>query len=244
MADGGTHEYQKIIDYLGGKIATGELGVGEKVPSENELAEQFGVARMTANRAVRELVHRKVLVRVKGAGSYVAPRRYDQTPVEILPISEQVRNGGAIYSASVRILEERPLISEVAESMHAKPGSRTFYSEILHREDSIPIQLERRWVNPKVAPAYLEQDFLVETPTEYLIRMVPLTRVEYCISAERASADLIEILQLRAGEPVLLLRRKTWSGLDVVTMVDLLHPGSRFSFSGFFESGLAGERVG
>ena len=47
--------YQQVKDHVMRKIADGSLSAGERVPSEQELVQEFGVARMTANRALREL---------------------------------------------------------------------------------------------------------------------------------------------------------------------------------------------
>ena len=47
--------YQEIKDFILARIHAGEWAEGDQVPSENELAREFNVARMTVNRALREL---------------------------------------------------------------------------------------------------------------------------------------------------------------------------------------------
>jgi GntR family histidine utilization transcriptional repressor len=61
--------FQRIKDYLSGEIASGRWKAGELVPSEQALVRQFGVSRMTVNRAVRELTAENVLTRRQGAGN-------------------------------------------------------------------------------------------------------------------------------------------------------------------------------
>jgi DNA-binding GntR family transcriptional regulator len=55
-------------------IRTGQLAPDTRLPSEVELAEQYGVARMTVRRAVAQLRDNGLVVTVHGRGSFVAPR--------------------------------------------------------------------------------------------------------------------------------------------------------------------------
>ena len=80
--------YQGIKDFILGRIHAGEWAEGDQVPSENELAREFNVARMTVNRALRELTSEQVLTRVQGSGTFVARPKYESTLVAIRSISE------------------------------------------------------------------------------------------------------------------------------------------------------------
>ena len=63
--------YQGIKDFILSRIDAGVWAEGDQVPSENELAREFKVARMTVNRALRELTSEQVLTRVQGSGTFV-----------------------------------------------------------------------------------------------------------------------------------------------------------------------------
>ena len=69
------------------------------MPSEQALVRQFGVSRMTVNRAVRELTAEQVLTRRQGSGTYVAPQKYQATLVEIRNIADEVRARGHVHRA-------------------------------------------------------------------------------------------------------------------------------------------------
>jgi|SRR5215831_30495 len=66
--------YREIADRVLSQIATGSLPPGAKVPSERELADLNGVARMTARHALREL-ERVGAIEVRADGRYVAQYR-------------------------------------------------------------------------------------------------------------------------------------------------------------------------
>ena len=66
--------YQRIRDHLFDHIRGGDWSPGDRLPSEHDLKEQFGVSRMTVRRALRELVDEGYVSRVVGAGTYVTDR--------------------------------------------------------------------------------------------------------------------------------------------------------------------------
>ena len=80
-----------------GEIASARWKEGDLVPSEQALVRQFGVSRMTVNRAVRELTAEGVLTRRQGSGTYVAPQKYQATLVEIRNIADEIRSRGRAH---------------------------------------------------------------------------------------------------------------------------------------------------
>ena len=64
-------KHQQIFDYIQRSILEGEFQDGRRIPSENQLVKQFGVARATVAKALRELEHLGLLTRRRGSGSYV-----------------------------------------------------------------------------------------------------------------------------------------------------------------------------
>jgi GntR family transcriptional regulator len=63
--------YVQLADVIARKIASGDLAPDRPIPSENHLADEFGVARLTARRAAQELRERGLIVTVRGKGSFV-----------------------------------------------------------------------------------------------------------------------------------------------------------------------------
>ena len=63
--------YIKIHNEIRQRIEDGEWAVGDRIPAERELAEQFGVSRMTLRQAIQTLVDEGLLERHIGAGTFV-----------------------------------------------------------------------------------------------------------------------------------------------------------------------------
>jgi GntR family transcriptional regulator, histidine utilization repressor len=226
--------YQGIKDFILSRIHAGEWGEGDQVPSENELAREFKVARMTVNRALRELTSEQVLTRVQGAGTFVARPKYESTLVAIRSISDEIVARGHRYHAKVLHIGAAIADETLAGEMQVGAGSPIFYSRVLHFENDEPVQLEERWVNPAVAPEYALQDFTNTTPNQYLVRVAPLQRVEYRIEAATPDDGTRALLTMDPLEPCLVLHRRTWSQGVVASIANLWHPGSRYRFTGHF----------
>ncbi|MBD2867367.1 GntR family transcriptional regulator [Paenibacillus arenilitoris] len=64
--------YERIFNHIFQKINEGELNRGDRVPSEKELADQFGVSRITSKKALEMLSQYKLIERIQGKGSFVA----------------------------------------------------------------------------------------------------------------------------------------------------------------------------
>ena len=215
-------------------IKNGTLRPGDRVPSEAELVSRFGVSRMTANRALRELQSAGVLVRRAGSGSFVAEAKPIGHMIEIRNIADEVRARGHAYRARVVRNEAVKAIGDTAALMGVAAGTRLFHSVIVHHEAEFPIQLEERIVLASVAPDYGEMDFTRMTPNEYLTRTAPLERVEHRVRAEMPDDPTRNLLGLKDGEPILVMTRQTWSRGRLVSHAWLTHPASRFELSASF----------
>jgi GntR family histidine utilization transcriptional repressor len=224
--------FQRIKDYLSGEIAAGRWKAGELVPSEQALVRQFGVSRMTVNRAVRELTAENVLTRRQGAGTFVAPQKYQATLVEIRNIADEIRARGRRHHSDVRLLEQAAAGASLAAQFDLATGATLFHSVIVHFEDAIALQVEDRWVNPACAPVYLAQDFNVITPNEHLMVAAPLQGATYSIEALPAPPEIAAMLAIDEGASCLVLRRRTTSQGRVASVVTMWHPGALSQFTG------------
>lgn len=226
--------FQQIKNYVLQRIHAGEWKEGDQVPTEAVLGRQFGVARMTVNRALRELAAEQSVNRFQGVGTYVAQHKYQSTLVAIRSIADEVRGRGHEPSCAVVLLESLRAPAALARQFDARRGFRLFHSILVHYENEIQIQVEDRWVNAALAPDYLSQDFAHSTPNEYLMRVAPLQGVSYRIEAKLPPAEIRRRLAMPAGEPCLVLYRTTRSLGAVASVVTMWHPASRYQFTGSF----------
>lgn len=228
---------QMVRNHVLSRIESGEWAEGARVPSEAKLVEELGVSRMTVHIALRDLAAEGHLIRRQGAGTFVAPRRSQSTFMELHNIHDEIEARGNRHTADVLTLETLFADLTLATELGLAPGAEVFHSILLHRENGRPLQIEDRHVNPRFAPEYMAQDFTQVTPNEHLMGAGPLDEIEHVIQAVPADDEVARLLDMLAGEPVLLMRRRTWSGGMIATSARLLHPGARFSLSGRMRTG-------
>lgn len=228
--------YARVKEMVADKIRSGEWQPNDRVPSEAELVQMLGFSRMTINRALRELTAEGLLVRLQGVGTFVAEPKRQSSLFEIQNIADEVQARNHRHRSDVMLLQAERATSEQAEALNMLPGDEIFHSAIIHYENDIPIQIEDRYVNPQVAPEYLQQDFTQVTPNIYLNKLAPLTEGEHIVEAVSASTQQSKWLQLAPHEPCLLICRRTWSKQVNVSYARLLYPGSRHRLKGHFMS--------
>ncbi|MDJ0948886.1 MAG: histidine utilization repressor [Alphaproteobacteria bacterium] len=227
--------YQQVKDFITARIESGDWPPGCRIPSENDIVASLGVSRMTAHRAVRELSAEGRLDRVQGVGTFVAARREPSALLEIRSIAREIAERGGSHSATVISADREAANDEAARMMQLAPEALVFHVVVVHRENGRPIQLEDRYVNPGVAPKFLDQDFTRITPSQYLTDHVTATEVEHVIEARRPEGAEYKLLEIDRYEPCLVLRRRTWSLSRVVTRVKLVHPGNLYRLGGRFK---------
>lgn len=221
-------KFTVIKQFIYEKIESGVWEQNKKVPSENELAEQFTVSRMTARRALQELTEQGVLVRSQGSGTFVATFKSQSSILEIRNIADEVSERGHQHHAETLILEKVKVTNELAILLNVAISDEIYYSEVLHFENDEAIQLEQRYVNSNLVPGYINQNFNQVTPHEYLTLEAPLTEATHEIEAILASAHVTELLTIDITKPCLQIKRRTWSNNGVVSLAILTSPGDKY----------------
>lgn len=226
--------FQRIKDHVLQQIHSGVWQEGQAIPSEAALVKQFNVARMTVNRALRELSDERTLTRVQGSGTFVAQQKYQATLVELRNIADEIAARGHRHRGELQRLERCKVDTALLRQFELNAAPHLFHSVVVHFENDVPIQVEDRYVNPAVAPDYLSQDFASQTPNAYLVRVAPLQGVNFSIEASMPTAEVADLLRMETSEPCLVLRRRTRSQGQVASVSALWHPASRYQFAGSF----------
>ena len=108
--------YQRIKNAILDNIHSGKWQAGNAISTEKALAKEFGVSRMTVNRALKELSEERVLGRRQGSGTFVAQQQFNHTFVEVRNIAQDLKSANRDYQAQVvskRILTAAMLDDEL-----------------------------------------------------------------------------------------------------------------------------------
>jgi len=226
--------YQKVKNHILAMIESGDLPPEGRIPSENELVATLNVSRMTVHRALRELAADGLLARIQGVGTFVAAPKPQAALLEIVSIADEIRRQGGIHSSKVHLLQSETAPPEISRVMRLAPRSPVYHAILVHYDRNRPIQLADRYVNPSVAPRFLEQDFTCVTPNEYLLGQAPISEVDHVVEAVLADRRAQTLLELKKNTPCLVLHRTTWTADRVATHSRFTYPGPRFRLAGRF----------
>lgn len=228
--------YQQIEALIRANIEKGAWQPGERIPSENLLVEELGVSRMTVNRALRNLTDRGLLHRVAGVGTFVADKPRHTSLIELRDIAAEIRSSGETYACEVAIRRSVKADARTAERMGIAPKTSVFHVVLVHRRAGLAVAEENRFVNPTLAPDFLEADFETLTPTQYLLDRIQLDELEHVVQAVNAPPSTRRRLDIGESEPCLRLERRTWHRGEVVTWVSFVYPGSRYGLQGRYHA--------
>src|SRR5699024_8009994 len=98
--------HEQISNRIRKQIESGSYKVDEKLPSENDLSEKFGVSRVTVRRALQTLESEQLIYRCQGLGSFVKDNRSHQSLVRLADFVEDMKRAG--MEASSRVIQLAP----------------------------------------------------------------------------------------------------------------------------------------
>lgn len=207
MTDERTTRYEQIANYLRSLVAASSPG--DRLPSDAELCERFGVSRMTARQAVQLLVLEDLVVRRRGAGTFVAAKRVPRQLGSPLSFTESMLRRG--MKASTRLLDRKEISPTDAErsALGLDEGDAAYMLERLRLADNVPMAIERA-VMPVSLVESLEAD--IETTSLHVAfesaGHVPSKALAE-VTARRATKRERGLLQLKSGSGILLCEDRT-----------------------------------
>ena len=211
------------------RAITNEQPVGTPVLSERDLAAEEGVSRMTARKAIEQLVAEGRLTREVGRGTFVA-RPELTLPLTLNSFTVQVRQRGLTPSARV---VEATLVSagDLAETFNVSEHEPLARLVRVRLTDGAPVAVESAHILAAAAPDLLDAaDFATASlyavlDEQYGVRFDAGTQVIRAGLVPQGEAELLEVAQ---GSPVLqFLRTSTLNG-RVLEHTLSSYPADRF----------------
>lgn len=151
--------YYQIEQVIRRRIESGELRPGDRVESERELAQKFGVSLMTARQAVKGLEQQGLIYRERGKGSFVAASKIEMN--QLLGFSEKMRRLGIEPSSRLLVGERTRASPEIAEKLQLEGESYILKITRLRLGNGEPFALETSYIPEALCPSLLERDWSI-----------------------------------------------------------------------------------
>lgn len=207
------------------RIQSGEWKPGALIPGEEALSKDFGCARVTVHRALRELAEEGVLERRRKAGTRVTVPVSRSASFAIPRIDLEIEGTGSVYRYALLHRKIGVPSAAIRGKLESGPKVRALHLRCLHYANEVPYQLEERWINLDTVPEAGKESFEEIGPNRWLVERVPWTDAEHVLSAANATAEEAELLEVAENDALFVVERRTWSQGNLVTYTRLCHPG-------------------
>ena len=201
----GTAVYAQIARTLEAEFIKNGMP-GDRLPSENSLAEQFGVNRHTLRRAVDELISAGMVERFHGIGIFVSEKQIDYKLQSKTRFTQTLHDLGMSTDCDVvkNVVIEAP--KSIADALELQPRSDVLWIETLRYADDVPLCLISHFI-PFLpfgeSLSNYQGGSLHETLTD---QFGPLRRRESLVTAVAASEEDAKMLRVMNGQPVLRVK--------------------------------------
>ncbi len=202
--------YYQIKDLLLKDIRSGTYQVGEKIPSELDLASEFKVSRLTVRQAINELVFEKVLWRERGKGTFVSRPIINSAVNVLTPFVEELQSQG--ISPGLTIVSNTLVIpsTNVACALNLGADEKAIQFVRVRLANNAPVLLRTSYFNYSLFP------FLLTDAKEYLEPLYPkieicgyvISRSEQALCAVKARRPEAKLLEVPEGFTLIL-----WEGV-------------------------------
>lgn len=213
-------------------IAAGGLRDGDRLASERELCEQFGVSRATVRRALADLAASGLVESQPGRGTFVSPPRVGEPPNTLASFTSIGTARGLVPSS--RVLEAGIAAATVEESERfgIAPGAGVFVLTRVRCLDGLPVSVDHSRVPMVRAEGIAEADFA--TASLYAVLDAAghgPVRADYTVEAVAATAEQATLLDVAQGAPLLLTHTVSHDRNDtVVELGTMAYRGDRYRF--------------
>lgn len=223
--------YFRIHQAILEQIQQGLFKPGQQLPTEAELAQQYQVSRITAKRALDELVSQGRAFRQQGRGTFVAQARIRDIS-GFGSFSEDIKSRGMMPSSKILQFKEIEPDEEVRRRLSLPEDEHVYLLKRLRLADDEPVAFETAYLPCRLCEGLINED--LNTHSLYAIlkekyQLVP-TWADAEIEARAATKEEANLLQLKIGKPVLSARRVTFSAnYDIIEFVLSAYSGDRFT---------------
>jgi GntR family transcriptional regulator len=199
--------YRQLADILMDAIRSGDYPPGARIPSEPQLARDYGIGRPTVRQAIDVLVQQRLLRRQRGSGTYVRPADKAIDLFSLAGTSAAFHRQG--IAVDIQLLHPTQQITLADGGENPFAGGRAFFIYRLNQVDNTPVLLEEIFLHPVLFKGIERMDLAGRSlaqvvETSFYMRPVG-GRQTFRIG--RLDAEKAALMAIRTDTPVLTVQR-------------------------------------
>ncbi len=132
--------YELALRKMEELIKTGQWKEGSKLPSESQLAKQFGISRATLREAMRILEDEGLIVKQQGVGTFVRRKPLIKSGLEeLFSVTTLIERQGMVPGTKDFTVYKLPATENEAKHLRIKPGDIIYKVERIRTADNVPV---------------------------------------------------------------------------------------------------------
>lgn len=143
--------YHQLKEILRESVDNGNWNTGDKVPSENQLMDEYGVSRNTVKKAIEELVQDGVLYRIQGKGTFVSKPKFQQPLMGFYSFSKVLKEHGMNPKDIILDIREVKPTAKIKEGLQMIGDEDVIELKRLRCANNEPIILESSFFTKKLS---------------------------------------------------------------------------------------------
>ena len=206
--------YETVVDHIRDRFTSGELLVGDLVPSESQLSKLLGVSVGTVRKAIDILEQDKLLYRHHGKGTYVSDYGFDNSMFNFFSY-------GSSTGSSIRIYKTTPVrkkisaTAEISHQLEIEHGDEVIYLERMgYIDKKHPIIIEKSWWIAETVEGLQKSSVHIPDLLYALVSKqfgTHVTSSKEILTASIADNKTATILDINEGDPVVILNRHSYA---------------------------------
>lgn len=200
--------YHRVASALRADIDGGRWKVGERMPTEIELAARFDVSRNTVRQALDVLHSMNLVRRQQGSGTYVAPHGLSHAIGELKSLTEVMRERGLRPGTEAVVVEPDP--DPPIDAVEFLQSSSTWRISRLRTADGRPFCHMKSWVADDIGRRLTTKRLNAQGSLYRVLQEdfeILLSEATEIIRAEGSTAVEAAALSVRRGSPVIVIYR-------------------------------------
>ncbi len=199
--------YLQIADELRERIARGVWREGDLIPTLEQIAAEFGVARVTARQAVQLLSTEGALTPMRGRGTLVNALTGSHKPLHTVTSLDQLADTYRVTTPELLTIDEDSGMPPICEA-DGTLAKRYVYMKRVHSKENTPYCVIEIYLEARTF-ARARERFRKETVIPVLMALEPrpMVRASQTLTIGSADADAAWLLRIPAGAPVARVQR-------------------------------------
>ena len=225
--------YVQLMDIILEQINCGNWGENQKLPSERELCETYALSRTTVRQAIQELEKDRKLYVEHGKGTFVSPKRYEQSLLSFYSFTEEMKKLGKTPFTKVISFAQIECDERIARKLNLRVGKPVYCFTRLRYADDELVLMVTSYIPCSRFPGFSE-DMLKDNASLYQTFAekynVVFSKAQESLQSVGARKEEARLLQITPGYPCMMIERQTFENDRIIEYAHSIARGDKYRY--------------